>query len=286
MLHVICTRLCPGHLSVRVGDGSRRSEEIVQNLELRLWIRLYLLIFLLSQLPSLCCKYSIDGAPASLVTRFSPCSVLDLLSEMWLGASSIADGTLFGQLVKCCLLAVTSLFQLFCVSYRILIFPTKPHPLKRRLLAGASRVEDECFDNSVRWKQYDYDFFGMVFHADLLTYISFCLHCPLSLSLFLFLCLSVCLSLSLSLCLSLSLSLPHPPPPTLTFSLFQCLFIFVGKRFRDKEVQMFTAVLSTTPLFAQVVSSTIKHKSCRNNPLVCDGRKQSGNLGLQFVKEG
>ena len=30
MLHVICTRLRPGHLSVRVGDGSRRSEEIVK----------------------------------------------------------------------------------------------------------------------------------------------------------------------------------------------------------------------------------------------------------------
>ena len=29
MLHVICTRLQPGRLSVRVGDGSRRSEEIV-----------------------------------------------------------------------------------------------------------------------------------------------------------------------------------------------------------------------------------------------------------------
>ena len=29
MLHVICTRLYPGH-SARVGDGSRRSEEIVK----------------------------------------------------------------------------------------------------------------------------------------------------------------------------------------------------------------------------------------------------------------
>ena len=28
MLHVICTRLHSGHLSVRVGDGSRRSEVI------------------------------------------------------------------------------------------------------------------------------------------------------------------------------------------------------------------------------------------------------------------
>ena len=30
MLHVICTRLRPGQLSVRVGDGSRRSEELVK----------------------------------------------------------------------------------------------------------------------------------------------------------------------------------------------------------------------------------------------------------------
>ena len=29
VLHVVCTRLRPGHLSVRVGDGSLRSEEIV-----------------------------------------------------------------------------------------------------------------------------------------------------------------------------------------------------------------------------------------------------------------
>ena len=30
MLHVNCTRLRPGHLSVRVGDSLRRSEEIVK----------------------------------------------------------------------------------------------------------------------------------------------------------------------------------------------------------------------------------------------------------------
>ena len=39
MLHVICTRLRPGHLSVRVGDSSRRCEEIVTNLELRLSVQ-------------------------------------------------------------------------------------------------------------------------------------------------------------------------------------------------------------------------------------------------------
>ena len=40
----------PGHLSVRVGDGSRCSEEIVKNLKLRLWMRLLLLLLLLSLL--------------------------------------------------------------------------------------------------------------------------------------------------------------------------------------------------------------------------------------------
>ena len=42
VLHVICTRLRLGHLSVRVGDSSRCSEEIVKNLESRLWMRLLL----------------------------------------------------------------------------------------------------------------------------------------------------------------------------------------------------------------------------------------------------
>ena len=36
MLLVICTQLRLGHLSIRVGDSSRRSEEIVKNLEFHL----------------------------------------------------------------------------------------------------------------------------------------------------------------------------------------------------------------------------------------------------------
>ena len=47
MLHVICTRLHPGHLSVCVGDSSRGREEIVKNLEQRLSMRLLLLLLLL-----------------------------------------------------------------------------------------------------------------------------------------------------------------------------------------------------------------------------------------------
>ena len=47
MLHVICTRLPSGHLSVRVGHSSRRSEEIIKTLESRLSMRLILFFILL-----------------------------------------------------------------------------------------------------------------------------------------------------------------------------------------------------------------------------------------------
>ena len=42
MLHVICTGLRPGLLSVHVGDSLRRSEEIVKDLELCLSMQLLL----------------------------------------------------------------------------------------------------------------------------------------------------------------------------------------------------------------------------------------------------
>ena len=42
VLHVICTRLNPGHLSSCIGDSSWHSEEIVQNLELHLSMQLLL----------------------------------------------------------------------------------------------------------------------------------------------------------------------------------------------------------------------------------------------------
>ena len=52
MLHMICTRLRPGHLSERVGDSLWRNEEIVkENLELRLSVQLFLLVYLLLTLP-------------------------------------------------------------------------------------------------------------------------------------------------------------------------------------------------------------------------------------------
>ena len=47
MLHVICTRLSPDHLSVRVGDGSRRSEEIVEKSRIA---NLYAIIIILLQM--------------------------------------------------------------------------------------------------------------------------------------------------------------------------------------------------------------------------------------------
>ena len=40
VLHMICTRSRPGHLSVSVGNSLWRSEEIAKNLELRLWMQL------------------------------------------------------------------------------------------------------------------------------------------------------------------------------------------------------------------------------------------------------
>ena len=49
-LHVVCTRLGLSHLSVRVGDSSRRSVDIVKNLELRLSMLLLLLLLTSSSL--------------------------------------------------------------------------------------------------------------------------------------------------------------------------------------------------------------------------------------------
>ena len=47
MLHVICTQLRSGHLSVRVGDSSGRREEVVENLELRLSMPLIIVIVII-----------------------------------------------------------------------------------------------------------------------------------------------------------------------------------------------------------------------------------------------
>ena len=41
---MICTRLCPGHLSIPVGDNSQRSGEIVKNLELHLLVIIIIII--------------------------------------------------------------------------------------------------------------------------------------------------------------------------------------------------------------------------------------------------
>ena len=46
VLHVICTWLRPGHLTIHVVDSSQHSEEIVKNLELHLWMQLLLLLCL------------------------------------------------------------------------------------------------------------------------------------------------------------------------------------------------------------------------------------------------
>ena len=44
MLHMICTQLHPGQVTVRIGDSSRHSEAIVKNLELCFSVRLLLLL--------------------------------------------------------------------------------------------------------------------------------------------------------------------------------------------------------------------------------------------------
>ena len=48
MMHVICRRLSPGHLTVLVGDSSRRSEVVKKKSRLRLSMRLVLVLLLLS----------------------------------------------------------------------------------------------------------------------------------------------------------------------------------------------------------------------------------------------
>ena len=91
VLHVICTRLCLSHLSVHIGDSSRRSEEIVKNRKLRLWVRLLLLLLLLLLLflcplnPDLRCGCACRAAVPRCVLSVGG----DLgLTEVWLCVQS------------------------------------------------------------------------------------------------------------------------------------------------------------------------------------------------------
>ena len=62
-LHTVAHVCAQGHLSVRVGDGSRRSEEIVKNLKLRLiFIVYYYYCLLVALRPSDMLVYLRDGA--------------------------------------------------------------------------------------------------------------------------------------------------------------------------------------------------------------------------------
>ena len=45
-LSMCCMWFCPGNFSIRVGDSSRHSKEIVKNLKLPLWMWLLLILFL------------------------------------------------------------------------------------------------------------------------------------------------------------------------------------------------------------------------------------------------
>ena len=44
MLHVVCTRLHPGHLTVRVGDNSRRSDGIAKKSRIVLFKAIMMMI--------------------------------------------------------------------------------------------------------------------------------------------------------------------------------------------------------------------------------------------------
>ena len=56
VLQVICTRLRPGNVSVRVGDCSRRSEATVNNLKLRLTVSLFFFSRVCPRFPSKLCQ--------------------------------------------------------------------------------------------------------------------------------------------------------------------------------------------------------------------------------------
>ena len=63
-----CTWLRPSHLSIHVGNGSRRSEEIVENLELHLLnviiiINIIITVFADEDYVQLC---DIQGSPSTL----------------------------------------------------------------------------------------------------------------------------------------------------------------------------------------------------------------------------
>ena len=47
MLHLICTRLRPGHLSLRVGDSSRRSEETVKKSQIAPFVIIIIVIIII-----------------------------------------------------------------------------------------------------------------------------------------------------------------------------------------------------------------------------------------------
>ena len=90
VLHLICTRLHLGHLYV--GDGSRRSEEIVRNLELHLWIRLLLLLLLLLNPPENSSNYTPHDPPTRLI------SLSQLLWSIWWAGQPAPPITSFNHL--------------------------------------------------------------------------------------------------------------------------------------------------------------------------------------------
>ena len=86
MLHVICTRLRPGHLSVRVGDSSRRSEDrdCKQSGIAPIIIIIIIIIIISSSSSSLPCGRPVTLGPKVTAEARRPC-----VKTTWLGAAAV-----------------------------------------------------------------------------------------------------------------------------------------------------------------------------------------------------
>ena len=94
---MLCTRLRPDHLSIRVGDSSQHGEEIVKNLKLRLWMRLLLLLLYI---------YTYQGFPTRIVYLYNDISIDKIYHSG--RKHSIDEGV-----VVCSLLNVPTTFRLY-----------------------------------------------------------------------------------------------------------------------------------------------------------------------------
>ena len=144
VLHVICTRLCPGH-SVHVGDGSQRSEEIVKNLKLRLWMRLLLLLQPYPEGPPFQLQGWSAGTTVAALVSFSPACLQFTRPAV---VSSSVDLLLLSVL----LFSVdVSRWWLCCNVFLVLLFCTFCHHLVGQVVkASTLRAEDPGFESCLQ----------------------------------------------------------------------------------------------------------------------------------------